>query len=431
VATHDFDDDDPSNDDASTTVAVNDPSAPTGVHVGDLDAITSDDGVTWSAIVEVAVHSPSHVPVNGATVVGTWSYGAFASDTCTTGEGGGIGTCIFLNTLLPNDVPSVTFTVTSVTMTGEIYQPTQNHNDDGDGSDGTSVTAQSPGNPNDPPAAQDVTVSGNEDAASVPWAPSVSDPNGDPLTCSIVTQPSNGVAGVAGDCSAGTYRPDPNFHGLDPFTYSVSDASLADQGTVTVTVNPVNDAPVANGDAYDATAGLTLSVPASGVLANDSDPDGDALMAVLDSGPSNASSFTLNADGSFSYTSATAGNDSFTYHAADGNLDSGVVTVSIAVSAPPVGVTITSVQPNSTAVGTSVSVTISGSGFASGATVSFENGSGPSPTASGVVVVNGQTITATFTARSGGPRRTRVWDVRVTNPDGTSAVLAGGFTVTP
>jgi len=259
----------------------------------------------------------------------------------------------------------------------------------------------------------------------------VSDPNGDPLTCSIVTQPANGVAGVSGDCSAGTYTPDPDFNGLDAFTYSASDGSLSDQGTVTVTVNPQNDAPVASGDAYNATAGLTLSVPASGVLANDSDVDGDALTAVLDTGPSNASSFTLNADGSFSYTSATAGNDSFTYHASDGTLPSNVVTVGIAVASPPAGVTVTDVQPSSTAAGTSVSVTITGSGFVSGAAVSFENGGGPSPSASNVVVVNSQTITATFAAKGGGPRRNRVWDVRVTNPGGSSAVLAGGFTVTP
>jgi hypothetical protein len=46
-------------------------------------------------------------------------------------------------------------------------------------------------------------------------------------------------------------------------------------------------------------------------------------------------------------------------------------------------------------------------------------------------VVNGTTITAILTAKSGGPRRDRVWDVRVTNPDGGSSVLAGGLTVTP
>ncbi|UCE38875.1 MAG: hypothetical protein JSW00_06540 [Thermoplasmata archaeon] len=58
-------------------------------------------------------------------------------------------------------------------------------------------------------------------------------------------------------------------------------------------------------------------------------------------------------------------------------------------------------------------------------------GSGPTPTVSNVVVVDGNTITATVTAKSGGPPRNRVWDVRVTNPDRSSGVLSGGFTVTP
>ena len=45
----------------------------------------------------------------------------------------------------------------------------------------------------------------------------------------------------------------------------------------TITVTPVNDAPTAVADAYDAVAGDTLSVAAPGVLGNDSDVDGDAL----------------------------------------------------------------------------------------------------------------------------------------------------------
>ncbi len=94
--------------------------------------------------------------------------------------------------------------------------------------------------------------------------------------------------------------------------------------------------------------------------------------------------------------------------------------------------TIDSIDPNTMQAGTSVDVTITGAGFVDGASVTFENGSGPAPEASNVVVsADGTTITATVTAKSGGPPRDRVWDVRVTNPDGSSGVLAGGFTVTP
>ena len=81
---------------------------------------------------------------------------------------------------------------------------------------------------------------------------------------------------------------------------------------------------------------------APGVLANDADPDGDALTAVLATGPANGS-VTLNADGSFAYIpmGGFSGTDSFTYRANDGALDSNVATVTITVNAvnhPPVAV---------------------------------------------------------------------------------------------
>ena len=86
-------------------------------------------------------------------------------------------------------------------------------------------------------------------------------------------------------------------------------------------------------DGYQVDEDGTLSVAADrGVLANDTDPE-DTLTAVLDSGPSNAASFTLNADGSFEYTPDPDfdGIDTFTYHANDGTGDSNVATVTINV----------------------------------------------------------------------------------------------------
>ena len=76
-----------------------------------------------------------------------------------------------------------------------------------------------------------------------------------------------------------------------------------------------------------------LTVPAPGVLGNDSDPDGDPLTAVLVTGPSHGS-LTLNANGSFSYTPAAdfAGSDSFSYRASDGTVSSSPATVTITVT---------------------------------------------------------------------------------------------------
>jgi VCBS repeat-containing protein len=80
-----------------------------------------------------------------------------------------------------------------------------------------------------------------------------------------------------------------------------------------------------------------LAVNAPGVLGNDSDPDsGDTITAVLVSGPSQAASFALNSDGSFSYTPSSNynGGDSFTYKAVDShNAESNVATVNITINA--------------------------------------------------------------------------------------------------
>jgi VCBS repeat-containing protein len=106
--------------------------------------------------------------------------------------------------------------------------------------------------------------------------------------------------------------------------------------TFVLTVNAVDDAPVANNDSYQTEEYTPLVVNAAdGVLDNDTDPDSQSLTAILVSGPATAQSFTLNADGSFNYTPNNNfnGPDTFTYKANDGNSDSNVATVTITVTA--------------------------------------------------------------------------------------------------
>lgn len=91
----------------------------------------------------------------------------------------------------------------------------------------------------------------------------------------------------------------------------------------------------------------------------------------------------------------------------------------------------TGINPNAMTAGTSTGVTITGSGFMAGAGVNFENGSSSTPTVSNVAVLDANTLTVTVSVKSDGPRSNRVWDVRVTNPDGASSLLTGGFTVIP
>jgi Lysyl oxidase len=87
-------------------------------------------------------------------------------------------------------------------------------------------------------------------------------------------------------------------------------------------------------------------------------------------------------------------------------------------------VVVASISPASAAPGSTIPVTITGSGFAPGATLTFEGGSGPPPAAKNVVVVDENTVKADVTVKKGKPGKDPVWDVRV-----GSGILFNGFRV--
>src|SRR5439155_11708602 len=94
-----------------------------------------------------------------------------------------------------------------------------------------------------------------------------------------------------------------------------------------------NDAPVATDDSYATAEDTPLTVAAAtGVLANDTDVDGDPLTAVLATAPAKGT-LALHANGSFTYTpnANVNGSDTFTYHASDGTLTSALATVTIKI----------------------------------------------------------------------------------------------------
>jgi N-acetylneuraminic acid mutarotase len=158
------------------------------------------------------------------------------------------------------------------------------------------------------------------------------DPEGDPLMAVLVNNPSNGTLALNGDGSF-IYIPGANFSGSDGFTYYSSDGSLnSDETTVTITVNPVNDAPVATADQYITTVNTSLTVAAPGLLANDQDADGQPLVVSLAS-ESTYGVTIVNSDGSFTYTPdpGFAGADSFTYLVSDNAGGTGTATVTILV----------------------------------------------------------------------------------------------------
>ena len=128
-----------------------------------------------------------------------------------------------------------------------------------------------------------------------------------------------------------------------------------------------------------------------GVLGNDSDPNGDALTAVLVGGPSNAASFTLNANGSFTYTPTAnfSGTDTFTYRANDGTSNSNLATVTITVN-PVNDAPTAAITPATYAASEQTSLTLHGTGLS---IADVDAGSG-SVTATLSVVSGTLTVTA-------------------------------------
>jgi hypothetical protein len=196
----------------------------------------------------------------------------------------------------------------------------------------TAATTASVGPPNNPPAGGDVTASGDEDTV-IPWIPSVSDPDGDILTCAIVAQPGNGSATVNADCSSGTYTPTLNFNGSDSFSYKANDGQVdSNTAVVSVTVNPVNDAPVA-----DAQAVTTEQDTPVGITLTGSDADGDPLSYNVVTPPSHGELGGIAPNLTYTPELGYDGPDTFTFTVHDGMVDSDPATVSITVtpSGPP------------------------------------------------------------------------------------------------
>jgi large repetitive protein len=146
------------------------------------------------------------------------------------------------------------------------------------------------------------------------------------------------IAAINSALSGLNYDPDANFEGSLTLTITTNDqgntgsgGQKSDTDLVNVIVTPVNDAPVAQDDLILVGEGDTVG---GNVLANDSDPDGNPLEAVLVSGPANGTLTLNNANGTFSYThnGSETTSDSFTYKASDGGLDSNVATVNITVT---------------------------------------------------------------------------------------------------
>lgn len=186
---------------------------------------------------------------------------------------------------------------------------------------------------NTPPVANNLSVMGIEDT-DILGTVTGSDADGPAtLTFSLASVPANGSVVVNLD-GLFTYTPNMDFAGADSFTFAVSDGLASAVATVSITVLPVNDPPVA--DNLSVTGNENTAIPGT---VTGSDVDGPAALTFsLASGPLNGS-VVLNPDHSFTYTPNTdfTGSDSFTFRASDGLLLSPIATVSITVTPSATG----------------------------------------------------------------------------------------------
>ena len=194
---------------------------------------------------------------------------------------------------------------------------------------------------NDTPTAQDETYTLSEDEVfQVGVDQGVllndGDADGDLLSVVVTASPSLGFLILDPNGGGGfTFVPDADASGLDSFTYVASDGLAdSDPATVTLDIQPANDAPVAMPDSYTLDEDDTLVVLGEdGLLANDTDVDADPLVIVVDSQP-NYGVWNLDLDGGFTYTPdpGWSGLDRATYHVSDGTDVSATVTVDLEVT---------------------------------------------------------------------------------------------------
>jgi VCBS repeat-containing protein len=201
----------------------------------------------------------------------------------------------------------------------------------------------------EPPLAGDDTATTGEDTAVlIDVLTTDRDPDGalDPATVQVIDGPQHGTTTVDPVTGKVTYTPARDFSGLDSFTYSVQDnAGQAASATVTITVVPANDAPVAADDAWSTWVNVPLAVDSPGVLGGDTDPDpGDTLtVTTADTSSALGASVVVRPDGGFTYDATASPTlvalaygatmvDTFTYTIGDGHGGTDTGTVSITVT---------------------------------------------------------------------------------------------------
>ena len=332
--------------DSLTVTGVTDPSNGTAVINGDTTVtytpdenfngvdtytytISDGNGGTDTATVTITVSAVNDAPVSNA-------------DTSTTSEDTSVDITLSatdvdgdsLTYFIVGDVSHGTVTLSGNTAT---YTPTANYNgtdsftfkaNDSTFDSNIATVTITVSAVNDIPVATADTASTNEDT-SVDITLSATDADGDSLAYLIVAGASHGTVTLSGNTA--TYTPTANYNGSDSFTFKTNDGTVdSNTATVTITINAVNDAPVATADTSTTSEDTPVTTT---VLSNDSDVDGDTLTVTGVTNPTNGAAM-INSGTTVTYTPDENFNgvDSYTYTISDGNGGTDTATVTITVS---------------------------------------------------------------------------------------------------
>ena len=187
---------------------------------------------------------------------------------------------------------------------------------------------------NDAPVAVADTATVLEDAATTSIDVIANDTDvdlGNILSLTTVSTPGTGTVSISLDGVSVDYTPSADFNGTEVITYTVSDGTDTATGTLTVTVRPVNDAPVAVADT--ATVLEDSATTSIDVIANDTDVDLGNILSLTTVSTPGTGTVSINLDGvSVDYTSSADfnGTEVITYTVSDGtDTATGTLTVTV------------------------------------------------------------------------------------------------------
>ena len=184
-----------------------------------------------------------------------------------------------------------------------------------------------------PVANADAATVDEDDAVAVDVLGNDTDPDGDALSVSGVGSALNGDVTNNGDDV--TYTPNANYCGADSFEYTVSDGNGgSDTGTVNVTVDCVNDLPVAVDDSASVGVGGSVDIA---VLANDMDVDGSGMSITSVTNGANGTVTYAGSTVTYTHDGSDTVSDSFTYTMEDGEGDASTATVNVTIGTASAG----------------------------------------------------------------------------------------------